>query len=77
MDVHKPKPVRTWRELLGEIGIIVIGVLIALGAEQAIEAIHERSEAAQLRSALKAELADDHSTGIAHVREEGRASTNP
>jgi hypothetical protein len=59
MHFHLPKPLHGWREFVGEIGVIVIGVLIALGAEQAIEAIHERSEAAQLRSALEAELADD------------------
>jgi len=41
MDIHRPKaPVHGWRELLKEIGIIVIGVVIALGAEQAVEAIH-------------------------------------
>jgi hypothetical protein len=25
MDIHKPKPVRGWREFINEIGIIVIG----------------------------------------------------
>jgi hypothetical protein len=41
MDIHRPKsPVHGWRELFKEIGIIVIGVVIALGAEQAVEAIH-------------------------------------
>lgn len=41
MEVHKPKqPVHGWRALLSEVGIIVIGVLIALGAEQTVEAIH-------------------------------------
>ena len=30
MDVHKPKPVHSWRGLLSEVGIIVLGVLIAL-----------------------------------------------
>ncbi len=40
MDIHKPKAVHGWRELLKEIGIIVIGVVIALGAEQAVEALH-------------------------------------
>jgi hypothetical protein len=40
MDIHKPKAVHNWRELLKEIGIIVIGVLIALGAEQAVDTIH-------------------------------------
>ena len=41
MDIHRPKaPVHGWRELLKEIGIIVIGVVIALGAEQVVEVIH-------------------------------------
>jgi hypothetical protein len=57
MHFHLPKPLHGWREFAGEVGIIVIGVLIALGAEQAIEAIHERSEVEQTRSALNAELA--------------------
>ncbi|RAK58591.1 hypothetical protein DJ021_01665 [Phenylobacterium hankyongense] len=37
MEIHKPKAVHGWRELLTEIGIIVIGVLIALAAEQLVE----------------------------------------
>lgn len=37
MDIHKPKPIHNWREFLSEIGVIVLGVLIALGAEQSIE----------------------------------------
>lgn len=40
MEIHKPKAVHGWRELLKEIGIIVIGVVIALGAEQSVETIH-------------------------------------
>ncbi|HEY7979664.1 MAG TPA: hypothetical protein VID67_15845 [Rhizomicrobium sp.] len=40
MEIHKPKAVHGWRELLKEIGIIVIGVVIALGAEQAVESLH-------------------------------------
>jgi hypothetical protein len=57
MHFHLPKPLHGWREFAGEVGIIVIGVLIALGAEQAIEAIHQRSEVEQTRAALDAELA--------------------
>lgn len=40
MDIHKPKPVHNWREFPSEIGVIVCGVLIALGLEQAVEALH-------------------------------------
>jgi hypothetical protein len=31
MHFHLPKPLHGWREFIGEVGIIVIGVLIALG----------------------------------------------
>ena len=37
MHVHLPKPLHGWREFTGEVGIIVLGVLIALGAEQVVE----------------------------------------
>jgi hypothetical protein len=30
MHFHLPKPLHGWREFAGEVGIIVIGVLIAL-----------------------------------------------
>lgn len=37
MHFHLPKPLHGWREFAGEVGIIVIGVLIALTAEQMVE----------------------------------------
>jgi hypothetical protein len=46
MEVHKPKrPIRAWREFLKEVGIIVLGVLIALGAEQSVEWLNWRIKA--------------------------------
>ena len=60
MDVHRPKgAVHGWRELLKEIGIIVIGVIIALGAEQMVETIHWMYQVDAGEAALK----------IAYVRE--------
>jgi hypothetical protein len=59
MDIHKPKPWHGWREFLKEYGIIVLGVLTALGAEQFVEALHWRHEVADTREALDRELADD------------------
>jgi hypothetical protein len=53
MDIHKPKPVHGWRELLKEIGIIVIGVVIALGAEQAVESLHWMYQVDAGEAALK------------------------
>jgi hypothetical protein len=55
MDIHKPKPWRDWHELLKEIGTIVVGVLIAIGAEQAVEALHHRAQAHEMARKLRVE----------------------
>ena len=47
MHIHLPKLVHNWREFLSEIGIIVVGILIALGLEQVIELAHWRHKADQ------------------------------
>jgi len=59
MHFHLPKPLHGWREFAGEVGIIVIGVLIALGAEQVVQTVHGNSEVRQFRSAVKDELGYD------------------
>jgi hypothetical protein len=59
MHLHLPKPLHGWRAFTGEVGIIVVGVLIALGAEQVVENVRERNAVAQIRGALRGELADD------------------
>ena len=53
MDIHRPKYVHGWRELLKEIGIIVIGVVIALGAEQVVESLHWMYQVEAGEAALK------------------------
>ena len=64
MHFHLPKPLHGWREFTGEVGIIVIGVLIALGAEQLVETAHWRSEVGEARDALGYELADSVGQGF-------------
>jgi hypothetical protein len=59
MEIHKPKPWHGWREFLKEVGIIVIGVLIALGAEQAVEALQWHGKVAIVRKSILGELAND------------------
>jgi hypothetical protein len=48
MELHKPKLVQNWRELIREWGIIVLGVLTALLAEQAVQSLewHHKVNAA-------------------------------
>src|SRR5689334_14307015 len=55
MHFHLPKPLHGWREFAGEVGIIVIGVLIALGAEQVVERLHHRWQVNQALEKLRAE----------------------
>lgn len=57
MDLRELKPSRGWRVLSGEVGIIVLGVLIALGAEQAVKTLNQRSEMRELRAAVDNEIA--------------------
>ena len=59
MHVHLPKPLHGWRPFAGEVGIIVVGVLIALAAQQVVETIHQRDDVEQLVAALRSELGDD------------------
>jgi hypothetical protein len=59
MHFHLPKPLHGWRDFAGEVGIIVVGVLIALAGEQAVESLHWHSVVAQTRQALDRELADN------------------
>src|SRR5258705_11348027 len=59
MEIHKPKPIHTWRELLTEIGVIVIGVAIALAGEQTVEALHWHYRVNDAMEAIRLELRDD------------------
>lgn len=59
MHFHLPKPLHGWRAFLGEVGIIVLGVLIALGAEQVVEALHWRAEMNGERQALYSEAREN------------------
>jgi hypothetical protein len=59
MEIHKPKPVHSWREFFTEIFVIVIGVLIALSLEQAVENWREHKQHNEARQAIRAELQYD------------------
>ena len=53
------KPLHGWREFLSEVAIIVVGVLIALAADQVVEDLHWRSETRAAREALLSEARDN------------------
>ena len=57
MHFHLPKPLHGWRAFVGEVGIIVVGVLIALGAEQAVESLRWAAKARAANSELHHQIA--------------------
>jgi hypothetical protein len=56
MHVHKPKPLRGMRETLGEIAVIVLGIVIAIALEQVVEQLHWRNEVRLARVSLHDEI---------------------
>jgi len=70
MEIHKPKPVHSWREFLTEIGVVVLGVCIALAAEQAVEAIHWHNKVVEAQGVIATELAGNLSNSIRRMRTE-------
>jgi hypothetical protein len=57
LDVHPPHtPTHTWRDFLIHIATIVVGLLIAIGLEQSVEAIHHRHQAHHARELIVHEI---------------------
>jgi hypothetical protein len=67
MDIHKPKPVHSWREFLNEILVIVVGVLIALGLEQFVEGLHWRHKVEQAEQNMRVELGRDRTAAAQYA----------
>jgi hypothetical protein len=65
MHFRLPKPLHGWREFAGEVGIIVVGVLIALAAEALVQKLDWDARVRAGREALRA----DYVTIIANARE--------
>ena len=53
----KPPP-HGWNAVAWELVIVTLGIMIALGAQQLVEAVDRQADVDQLRSAIRAELAD-------------------
>src|SRR5687767_11864248 len=56
MPLKLPTPLNGWRAFAGEVGVIVLGVLIALGAQQVAQSVNERREASETRTTLTNEV---------------------
>jgi hypothetical protein len=62
MHVHKAKPWHGLKELLREYLIIVLGVLTALAAEQAVEALHHRAQVREMTEKMRVESEENRHT---------------
>jgi hypothetical protein len=61
LDVHPPHaPTHTWRDFFIHIATIVVGLIIAVGLEQSVEAIHNRIEVHDTREALRLEREENY-----------------
>jgi hypothetical protein len=61
MDVHAPhEPIRTWRDIFLHLGIVTVGLFIALSLEALVEHIHNRHLLAEARANIRQELQIDH-----------------
>jgi hypothetical protein len=60
LDVHPPhEAAHTWKDFLIHVATICVGLLIAIGLEQTVEAIHHHREVSEAREALSAEIGDN------------------
>lgn len=67
MDIHAPeKPVHNWRDFAVHIGIVTIGILIALGLDGIREHFHERRLVRETRDNVRYEMEANQG----HMRQE-------
>lgn len=59
MEIHKPHAAHSWREFGIEIGTIICGILIALGLEEGVRALHERQLAQEARESIRDEVREN------------------
>lgn len=56
MQFHFPRPTHGWQEFAGEVAIIVLGVLIALGLGEIVGSVHDRASEAETRASIRDEV---------------------
>src|SRR3954447_4738741 len=59
MKLSSVKPLHGWRSFFGEVGVIVLGVLLALGAQQVMQDIQIRSDVREFRKTIDREMGMD------------------
>jgi Ni,Fe-hydrogenase III large subunit len=70
MHFHLPKPLHGWREFAGEVAVIVIGVVIALTAQQIVEDAHWRGAVKQSIEGMTKDAGEEHEALLARYKQE-------
>jgi len=68
VKVHPPKAIDSWREFAVEIVVIVIGVALALGAEEVVSSYHADQEVAVVQDSLNDELDDSLFAALERIK---------
>ena len=73
LEVHPPHhTVSTWRDFFIHIATIVVGLLIAVGIEQAVESIHHHHQLHQIEADLHVEAVSNQSVGTRNLAQINR-----
>jgi hypothetical protein len=68
MEIHAPhEPILSFREFLVHLSMVTIGILIALGLEQSVEAYHHHELAEEARENMTTEIADNKRALDSHL----------
>jgi len=74
LDVHAPhEPIHTWKGFFIHLATIVVGLLIAIGLEQTVEAIHHSKERRELIREMREEAEQNVATLRFDVQSAGEA----
>jgi hypothetical protein len=69
LDVHPPhESAHTWKDFFLHIATIVVGLIIAVGLEQGVEAIHAHHQLHQLRVDLQVESEVNQNRGVINLQ---------
>ncbi len=61
MDIHAPmEPIHSWRDIALHLGIITIGLFIALSLEGLVEYAHDRHLVSEARANIRQEIENNH-----------------
>lgn len=77
MEVHPPhEPVHSWRDALIHIGLMTVGLFIALSLEGLIEYTHHRHLVHEARENIRAELEANHKSTLQNIVDLGKEERN-